>query len=260
MRENKSSASLASFAAGLLLVSMAALILIPSFALAATTPVTFNFDTSTPPLNERTNIPFNQTSAGMTAYFSSTPDPAKFSLQSIATNPNLLMSWFSGKYLYDNSPSTGDSIDMKFSIPLSSINFTFATFEFHGAPGLPPSNITLTAYMDSNSSLLPWRNSTYLPPVGSASAYGVWPTNDTYPEGTLSYNSSQQFNLVRIQLPYQGPNGAVGFALDNVVATDFTAIPEFSPFVLGSLLLANTALVMLIIKKKPFKTRLTKST
>ena len=84
-------------------------------------------------------------------------------------------------------------------------------------------------------------------------ARGVWPTNDTYPEGVLTFNSTQQFNLVRIQLPYQGPNGAVGFALDTVVATAFNVIPEFSPALLLSLLLANTALVILIIKKKLLK-------
>ena len=241
------------FAVCLLLVLAIALALTP-IALAAASSVTFDFDTGTPALILRQNTPMNQTSGGMTAYFRSISDPNKFSVQSILTNPNIQLSQFSGYYMYDNSPLAGDSIDIKFSVSLSDVNFTFATFEFHGPPGQEPSNMTLTAYLDSNASLLPWLNSTYLPPVGSAIARGVWPTNDTYPQGTLLFNSSQPFNLVRIQFPYQGPNVSVGFAFDNVIATPFNVIPEFSPAIMLSLLISSTALLVLVAKKRVFKT------
>ncbi len=222
-------------------------------AFAAGSPVIFDFDTSTPSLILRQNTPLSQTSGGVTANFTSISDPNKFSVQNIQTNPNIQLSQFSGKYMYDNVPLTGDSVDVKFSVPLTSINFTFATFEFHGPTGQEPSNMTLTAYLDSNASLVTWLNSTYLPPVGSAIARGVWPVNDTYPQGTLLFNSTQQFTLVRIQLPYQGPTGAVGFAFDNVIATPFNVVPEFSPAVMFSLLLAGTVVAAILARKRNAK-------
>ncbi len=236
------------------LFALVATLFLTPIAVAAGSPVIFDFDTGTPSLILRQNTPLNQASGGLTANFSSVSDPNKFSVQSIQTNPNIQLSKFSGNYMYDNVPLVGDSIDIKFSVPLTSINFTFTTFEFHGPTGQEPSNMTLTAYLDSNASLTTWLNSTYLPPVGSAIARGVWPINDTYPQGTLLFNSSQQFNLVRIQLPYQGPTGAVGFAFDNVIATPFNVIPEFSPAIMLSLLIAGTFLGLMFARKRTPKT------
>ncbi len=244
------------FAIGLLLVLSTGLICAPQFAFAAASPVTFDFDTGTPSLILRQNTPLSQTSGGMTAYFTSVSDPNKYSVQSIFTNPNIQLSRFSGNYLYDNSPLVGDSMDIKFNASLSSINFTFATFEFHGPTGQAPSNITLTAYLDSNASLLPWLNSTFLPPVGNMSVHGVWMSNDTYPQGTMLFNSTQPFNLVRIQLPYQGPEGAVGFAIDNVIATSFNIVPEFSPAVMLTVLVATTVLLGLVSKGQFMRKRI----
>jgi hypothetical protein len=238
---------------GLLLVLLFSSFLAARFAFAAVSPVTFDFDTGTPSLIPRQNTPLNQTSGGMTARFTSVSDPNKFSVQSILTNPNIQLSRFSGNYLYDNSPFAGDSMDIKFSVPLSAVNFTFATFEFHGPTGQAPSNITLTAYLDSNVSLTPWLNSTYLAPVGNMSVHGDWFSSDTYPQGTMLFNITQPFNLVRIQLPYQGPEGAVGFALDNVVAVDFSAVPEFSPVVMLMLLVVNTVVLVVIARKRGFR-------
>ena len=237
------------FVIGLLLILSTALICAPRFAFAAVSPVTFDFDTGAPALVIGQNTPLSQSSGGITAYFTSVSDPNKFSVQSLFTNPNIQLSKFSGRYLYDNSPVYGDSIDIKFNLTLSSINFTFATFEFHGPTGQDPSNMTLIAYLDSNSTLVPWQNTTYLAPVGSMITHGVWPTNDTYPQGTLFFNSSQPFNLVRIQCPYQGVYTAVGFAIDNVVATDFNIVPEFSPTIMFTVLL-SAAFLVLVAKKK----------
>ncbi len=229
-------------------------LLLTSVAVAAGSPVVFDFDTGTPSLILRQNTPLGQTSGGLTANFTSVSDPNKFSVQSVQTNPNIQLAQLPGKYMYDNVPLAGDSIDVKFSVPLTSINFTFATFEFHGPTGQEPSNMTLTAYLDSNASLTTWLNSTNLPPVGSAITHGVWPINDTYPQGTLLFNSTQQFNLVRIQCPYQGPTGAVGFALDNVIATPFNVIPEFPPGIMLSLLVSGTFVAVIIARKRAPKT------
>ena len=155
------------------------------------------------------NTPFNQTSSGVTARFNSPSDrvsPA-FSVQSYVTT-FLDLSQFSGKWLYDNKPSV-DSLEIAFSQPLASINLTFATVEYHGGPGTEPSNVSLTAYM----------NSIDTPPVGWTTARGTF-SNDPYPQGTLSFNSSgHPFNRVKIEVLYQGPKGATDFFVDNIIVT-----------------------------------------
>jgi len=184
-------------------------------ALAAATPTTatFDFDTGLPALSVGQNTPLNQTSGGVTAYFSSPTDPAAFSTQSYETT-FLKLSQFSGKYLYPNK-STRTYLDIRFSQQLTSITLTFATIEFHD-PG--PTNITLTAYMDSTGTT----------PVGSAVARGVF-TNDSYPQSTLSFNSgSQPFNLVRIGLPAQ-PFAASAFLVDNIIVGGVIIVVDTTP-------------------------------
>jgi len=184
------------------------------------TAITFDFDTGSPFLVEGQNTPLNQTSSGLTARFSSPSDlvtPA-FSIQSYDTT-FLVLSQFSGRWLYDNKPSR-DSLDIKFSQHLTSINFTFATLEYHGGPTTEPSNITLTAYM----------NSTDTTPVGSATARGTF-SSALYPQGTLSFTSGgQPFNLVRIWIPYQPrPVSVTDFFVDNIVITATPAPDTTSP-------------------------------
>lgn len=168
--------------------------------------ITFDFDTGYPLLAETQNTPLNQTVSGVTAYFSSpsdTPVAPAFSVQSYDTT-FIKLSQFSGKYLYDNKPSR-DSLDITFSQPLTGIRLTFATVEY----ATEPSNITLTAYLNSVSTS----------PVGSVTARGTYQTA-LYPQGTLSFNSGgQPFNLVRIEIPYQGTEGATNFFVDNIIIT-----------------------------------------
>jgi len=200
----------------LLLVGVAVLVILVALAyilsnaptVTPTEPtITFDFDTGYPLLVETQNTPLNQTSGGVTARFSSPSDltaPA-FSVQSYDTT-FFKLSQFSGKWLYDNKPSM-DPLDIMFSQPLTSISLTFATFEYHGGPGTEPTNITLTAYM----------NSVDTTPVGWATARGTF-SNSLYPQGVLSFNSGgQPFNLVRIEIPYQGPKAATAFFVDNVI-------------------------------------------
>ena len=168
--------------------------------------ITFDFDNGFPLLVEKQNTPINQTVDIVTAYFSSPSDtitaPA-FSIQSYDTT-FLELSQFSGKYLYDNKPSR-DILEIRFSKQLMRITLTFATVEYHKEP----SNITLTAYMNSIDTVA----------VGSTTAHGTYQTS-LFPQGTLSFNSGDQpFNLVRIEIPYQGPNGATNFFVDNIIIT-----------------------------------------
>ncbi len=173
----------------------------------ASSTVTFDFDAGSPTLMVRQNTPFDQTVSGVTAHFSSPSDPAAFSIQNHDTTL-FTLSQFSGNYLYDNTPFKA-ALHIKFSQQLTSLTLTFATIDYHdpGAGG-NPSDIKLTAYM----------NSTTGAPVGSVTTHGTVST-DSYPQGTLSFSAAGQlFNLVVIELPYL-PQGATDFLVDNVTVT-----------------------------------------
>ncbi len=176
--------------------------------LPAPITATFDFDTGTPTLISKMNTPLDQTKSGVTARFSSPSDPAAFSIQSYETE-FIKLSQFQGNYLSD-SRLQRDILEIRFNQPLSSITFTFATFESHGAPTALPAYMKLTAYMDTTSNL-----------VGSMSARGTWPTGpDAYPQGTLTYTSpNQAFNYVRIELPVQSGTTASEYLIDTVIVT-----------------------------------------
>jgi hypothetical protein len=165
--------------------------------------VTFDFDTDDPLLAEGQNLPFNQTSDGITAYFSSPSDTAvasAFSIQDYETT-FITLSQFSGKYLYDNKPSR-DILEIRFSQQLKSISLTFATYEYQTGP----TTITLTAYV----------NSAETTPMGSASARGTVLTG-LYPQGVLSFDSGgQPFDIVRIEIPSEGSGETTNFFVDNI--------------------------------------------
>ena len=214
-----------------------------TYAFAATPFVaTFDFDTGTPALLTFQSTPLNQTSGVITAYFNSTSDPAAFSVQSDSTT-SYKLSQFSGNYLWD-SKSSRDSLDIRFNMPLNNITFTFATIEFEGGPTSEPSNITLTAYMDSTTF-----------PIGSTRVRGTWPTNDSYPQGNLTFTSgSQQFNLVRIELLFQGVSAATDFMVDNITVAGPDVIPEF-PSVAALAMSMLLAIPVIFTANKKLKSR-----
>jgi cellulase/cellobiase CelA1 len=114
---------------------------------------------------------------------------------------------FPGKYLYQNS-ILRVSMDIKFSAPLKSIRLTFATNDSHGAGNVNnATDIKLNAYMGSTSTS----------PVGTATARGTF-TSESFAEGTLSFNSAQSFDLVRLELAIV-PQGATAFMIDNITVT-----------------------------------------
>ena len=171
--------------------------------LANAQTVTFNFDTGSPALQAGQNIPFDQTVGGVTAHFSS-PNGSAFSVQSDSTL-GWTMSQFSGSYLYDNDLNM-NPLDIKFSYPITRITLTFATADFHQSE--VPSNILLTAYVDSTATAA----------VGSATAHGTY-GSDVYPMGTITFDSGGvPFNLVELKIPVQ-PLGVTDYFVDNITVT-----------------------------------------
>jgi hypothetical protein len=165
--------------------------------------VSFDFDSASPVAIVRTALPLEQTKDGVTAQFSS-PSGAVFSVQNHDTTFYSL-SQFQGNYLLHTTPGR-DALIIQFSKPVTSITFTFATEEFHGASTDEPTNVTVTAFMDSTQ-------------VGSGISRGTWPNGDTYPMGTLTYMDTQPFNNVRIEIPFQGAGRATDFMVDTIVVT-----------------------------------------
>jgi uncharacterized protein (TIGR03437 family) len=195
------------------------------FARAQT--VTFDFDTGTPTLTLRQNIPLDQTSGGVTAHFSA-PTAFAFSIQSDAST-GWRMSQFSGQYLSSNNQAA-NPLDIKFSQQLTSIALTFATADFQQVE--VPTTIRLTAYMDSTST----------PAVGSATAHGTY-ASDTMPMGKISFNSGgRPFNLVEITIPSQAA-GAGAYYVDNIIVTTGSAVltsVSAAAYTLGGPVAANS--------------------
>jgi hypothetical protein len=162
--------------------------------------VTFEFDTGTPALTDAQTTPFAQTSGGLTAYFSSTNDPA-FWVQSDASS-GWVLSRFSGNYLAASSDLV--ALDIQFSQSITNLSLTFATLDFEG---VVPSTIELAAYVTPNSTH----------PVGTASAQGTYGLGDSMPMGQLAFSSPTPFEVVRISLPINPP-GATSFIVDNITA------------------------------------------
>jgi len=172
-----------------------------SWSVAAQT-VTFDFDTGTPPLFVGQGLPLDQTSAGVTAHFSS-PVGGGYSVQT-DTSTGYRLSQFSGHYLWPNALDT-KFLDIQFSQQLTSITLTFATADFQQVE--VPTTIQLTAYVDSTGA----------PAVGSVTAHGTY-AGDTMPMGTLTFSSTVPFNVVRLEIPYQA-QAASGFLVDNIGVT-----------------------------------------
>ena len=225
-------------------VFFAVLILGTSSAVAsaqAATPfsASFNFDTGTPSLSNGHNIPFNQTGGDVTAYFSS-PAGSTFSIQTDSTTQSTL-SQLTGKYLYHQGPYR-DSLEIRFSQYLNSITFSFATIESHTATGDEPSNITVTAYVNSSTTT----------PIGSAKAHAQWPSGDTFPQGNITLSTGNtQFNLVRIEVPYESPRSAKDIIIDNIIVTgaDFI-IPEFPSWLILPIPMLAATLALFLGRKK----------
>ncbi len=159
--------------------------------------VIFDFDTGTPVLTPRQNIPINQVEGGILAHFSAIT--GAYSIQT-STTTGFELSQFSGKFLYPNT-TRGSSLRIQFGDELTDISFTFATTDYSPTQ---PTPVLLTAFQVSAS------GTNQVGSVSGRAAYGN--PNDSYPMGTLSFNSgSKVFNRVEIKI-----QGDSTFFADNV--------------------------------------------
>jgi hypothetical protein len=117
---------------------------------------------------------------------------------------------FSGNFPVPDD-NAGNSLDIQFSELVTNVTFAFATIQVQPIEQETP--IRLTAYT----------NSAATPAVGMANATGIYggpAGNDSWPMGTLTFNSSVPFNLVRISVPKVVPPPSTGqatdFCLDNL--------------------------------------------
>ena len=190
------------------LVAASLLTLVLSVRTASAQSATFDFDTGTPTLNTYQNLPVDQTASGATAHFRAAT--GAFSVQTASSLGGLRLSMFSGNFLAPANNS-GSVLEIQFSGWVTNITFDFATIQVQPIEKETP--IRLIAYT----------NSAATPAVGVTNATGVYggPTgNDSWPMGTLTFNSSAPFNLVRISVPTIVPPPTTGqaydFCVDNI--------------------------------------------
>jgi len=161
--------------------------------------IVFDFD-SADPLVQGQNIPFDQTSGGVKATFTSPLDMAlyPFSVQTFSSAGIPVLLPFSGLFLQDNdiSPSY---LDIQFTASLSSISMDFATNETDNPQG-GGRNLLLTAYLGSTQ-------------IRSASAAGNPGVSQAHQQGVLSLPAGAPFDRVRIE----AESLPVTFLLDNIM-------------------------------------------
>ena len=171
------------------------------------TVITYDFDSGTPGIVPGVPTPFDYIQGGLTAHFSSSSDPAAFSVQ----NPDstfVKLTRFSENYLNDNNAFL-NTLEIKFSQSVRGIELTFATADYHGVGEVEiPTSLKLTAYLESTTKTV----------VGTATANGAF-TSDTFPQGKLSFASGNDpFNLVVLELVPQ-PKGTTFFLVDTIIIT-----------------------------------------
>jgi len=190
------------------LVAAGLLALVLPLRPASAQSATFDFDTGAPALSTYQDLPVDQATGGVTAHFRVAA--GAYSVQTAASLGGLRLSLFSGHF---PAPAnrTGSMLEIQFSELVTNVTFAFATIQVQPIEQETP--IRLTAYT----------NSAATPVVGMANATGVYggpAGNDSWPMGTLTFNSSVPFNLVRISVPTIVPPPSTGqatdFCLDNL--------------------------------------------
>ena len=168
---------------------------------------TFDFDTGTPTLSPYQGLPVDQTSGGATAHFSAAV--GAYSIQTASSLGGMRLSMFSGKFPVPGN-QIGSVLEIRFSQWVTNLSFPFATVQIQPIENETP--LELRAYLDSTNSLVGVTNAT--------GVYGGPSGNDSWPMGTLTFQSASPFNLVRIRVPTLVPRPPTGqatdFALDTV--------------------------------------------
>ncbi|MGB8165907.1 MAG: hypothetical protein WCF18_00340, partial [Chthoniobacteraceae bacterium] len=177
----------------------------------------FNFDSGAPQLALHAVLPLTQTVAGLTASFTS-PNAAPPTIETEAST-GYVLSKFAAHFV---APSAGTDtvIEVHFDMPISGVAFDFATVE------------DPTVAVGSNIHLIATDTSSGQPVVvGNALAHGSTTAGDSFPSGTLTFNSGVPFDTIRIELA-AFPNGAPKLLIDNLIVS-----PAGSTG--GTMLLAN---------------------
>ncbi len=168
------------------------------------TGIHFDFDTGAPALALHSAVPFNQTVGGLTASFTS-PNAQPPTVET-AASMGYVLSKFSGNFIAP-SAAADTVVEVHFDMPVSGVAFDFATVEDPNvAVG---SNIHLVATDTTGTAPVT---------VGSALAHGSTVAGDSFPSGTLTFNSATPFDTIRIELA-AFPNGAQKLLVDNLVVS-----------------------------------------
>ena len=177
----------------------------------------FDFDTAAPALALHTAVPFTQTVAGLTASFTS-PNATPPTIETAAST-GYVLSKFAGKFIAP-SAATDTMIEVHFDLPISGVSFNFATVE------------DPTVAVGSNVHLVATDTTGAAPvTVGSALAHGIATAGDSFPTGTLTFNSATPFDTIRIELA-AFPTGAQKLLIDNLTVSTAGSTG-------GTMLLAN---------------------
>jgi len=175
--------------------------------------VTFDFQTD---VGKATM--FTDTVGGLSATFSSFPDPGGFSIQA-----SVIFQSLTGNFLIDFAP---EDLTIVFDAPQDSISLNFAT----SGPG----TLNISAFIGGTGGTI----------VGSNSASGTTPGGAfTLPEGVLSFNGGK-FDTVVLSA------ASANFAIDDVTVSSLavgapTDAPEPGSLMLGAAALAALSLVQL---------------
>jgi hypothetical protein len=161
---------------------------------------TFDFDSGMPPVFPHQGMPASQLNNGVTASF--------LSLSGGWSVQNDFYYWvpgvFSGNFLY---PSTwGSTMAIEFDQPVTNFSLAFFTGDVSSEFDVP-TTVRVSAYANSIMSNA----------VAVATARGDWLTG-AYPEGTLSFGSTNPFTKVKIDMPPgQNPPVSYLYFVDNIV-------------------------------------------
>ena len=198
---------------------------------SAKAAITIDFDTGTPTKSPGDSLPFDQTSGGVTATFSSPQQTLTYFPFSVQQDqpPARVLSQFSGNYLWSNHDTPLDTLLIEFDQQLGSITLGFALKD----PDVHINQIRLTAFLGGTTQ------------VGTPVDFyaDIQGPSDTNPQGTIVFGSGgQAFDSVLLAM-VPSPNAPVGFFVDNI---DVTAVPE--P-VNGALVMGGSLFLFVLLRR-----------
>jgi len=180
--------------------------LLPADGRVGAQSIMFDFDAGLPTLLENVLLPLDQNAGGVTAHLESpngsfyVTTPAKWQWH---------MSNMTNHFLYPVTQATTNLIlEIKFSENLTNISFQYETYQI--PPIENPTAIRLEAYSNSvNGALIGWTT--------NKGVYGGPSGLDTFPVGSVTYNSTKPFNVVRIWIPNEVPPDPTGQAYEFLI-------------------------------------------